>query len=337
MNRSIFVCALMLASSAFLGAQQTSQSNPYAGISHPPANDTIVDMALPAPTPARKPSPEKLATAQPARTAQSLQQAVPAVRQAAPQAAAAHLPLNYPGPEPGDGTDYGMVLVAPDAASASSQTTQPAEPSLNTSSYANNPDGDIVHPAPLPPGELSEGTNIYVRLLQSLSTGYDREGDAFRTEVISDVTHDGQVLIPAGSEIDGTVERVSLGHFAGRGSIRLRPETITLPDGSRYQLFAQVFETAGSSTYVNGEGTIFPISRVKKDGIEYGAMAGGGAVVGAVVAGPVGALAGTVAGASAVTAHLLLDHPQPSLETGTMLVFSLTQPLSMVPAGSAGN
>ncbi len=332
MKRFLFVCALMLATSAFLGAQQASQSNPYAGVSHPPPDDTITDMAPPAPTPLHKPSPAKLAAPQPAASAiQSQPQ--PAVQQPAQQAAPPNLPLGYPGAEPGDGTDGGIVLVQPGAPHGSGAHAQPAEPRLNESAYANDPDGDIVHPAPLPPGVLGEGTNIFVRLLQSLSTTYDQSGDAFRTQVVADVMQDGKVLIPAGSEIDGTVERVSYGHFGGHGSIRLRPETVILPDGSRYRLYAQVFQTMGSNTRVNAEGTNLPGSHLKKDSIEYGGAAGAGAITGAVLAGPAGALTGGLVGAGVITAHLLLSHPQPSLNAGTTLVFSLTRRLDLVPAG----
>ena len=83
--------------------------------------------------------------------------------------------------------------------------TRTAQPNLNQRAYMNDPDGDIVHPEPLPPGTLGEGTTIRVRLLDRLSTADSRSGDRFRTRVASDVVQDGQVLIPAGAEIDGTV------------------------------------------------------------------------------------------------------------------------------------
>ena len=56
---------------------------------------------------------------------------------------------------------------------------------------------------------------------------------------------DGQVLIPAGSEIDGKVISVSTGHIGGHGSMRLRPETVILPDGSHFRLYAQTLRRSG--------------------------------------------------------------------------------------------
>jgi hypothetical protein len=47
MNRPILVCALFVAATAMLGAQEASQSNPYQGTSNPPPDDTIVTSSTP--------------------------------------------------------------------------------------------------------------------------------------------------------------------------------------------------------------------------------------------------------------------------------------------------
>jgi len=131
--------------------------------------------------------------------------------------------------------------------------------------------------------------------------------------------------------------RVSNGHPGGHGSMRLRPETVILPDGSRFHLYAQTTGAPGSNTRVGSEGVITPGSRLKKDGIEYGAAVGAGAVTGAILGGPGGALAGTIIGAGVITAHLLISHPQATLENGTVLLFTLSQPLNLVAAAPTGN
>ena len=224
---------------------------------------------------------------------------------------------------PLDGTDDGIVQVAPD-------TT--GQPTLNDRTAAIDPDGDIVHPAPLAPGTLGEGAMIRVRLLDRLSTAQSQSGDRFRTRVASDVIQDGQVLIPAGAEIDGKVASVSSGHLGGHGSMRLQPETVILADGSRFHLYAQTSGAPGSRDRVGSEGAITPGSRLKKDGIEYGGATGAGVVTGAILGGPGGALAGGIIGASVITAHLLISHPQATLDTGTVLLFTLSEPLHLVPA-----
>jgi hypothetical protein len=98
-----------------------------------------------------------------------------------------------------------------------------------------------------------------------------------------------------------------------------------------------VTDTPVSRTHVGAEGVISPDSRLKRDGIEYGAVVGGGAATGAMIGGPAGALAGTLIGAGVVTAHLLVSHPQARLDTGTVLILTLTEPTRLVPARTSGN
>ena len=147
----------------------------------------------------------------------------------------------------------------------------------------------------------------------------------------------GQVLIPAGAEIDGRVASVSNGRAGGHGSMHLSPETVILPDGTRYKIYAEVTGAPGSGTRVGSEGNINPGSQLKKDGIEYGGAVGAGAVTGAILGGPGGALAGTVIGAGVITVHLLVSRPQAVLDSGTVLLFTLTERLNLVPVGASGS
>jgi hypothetical protein len=319
LNRPFFICALILAVSAALGAQQTDQ---YQGTSNPPPDDTIVTPTPPPPAPVATPKPS------PAHPAVSQQVPVQDQYQPQPQPVQQYAAVRPALAAPEDGTDNGIVEIAPDPA---------GQPALSQRPPANDPDGDIVHVAPRAPGEVGEGTVIRVRLLDRLSTADSQSGEAFHTRVASDVLQDGQVLIPAGSEIDGKVTNISTGSFGGHGSMRLSPETVILPDGSRYRLYAQVTSTPGSNTRVGTEGQINPGSRLKRNGIEYGGGVGTGLVAGAAIGGPVGALTGSIVGASLVTAHLLVSHPQAHLEEGTYLTFMLTQPLQLVPSNTAGN
>src|SRR5208282_2380271 len=181
------------------------------------------------------------------------------------------------------------------------------------------------------------GATIRVRLLSSLSTATSQAGERFRTRVASDVIQDGQVLIPAGAEIDGAVVGVSSGHAFGRGSMHLRPETVILPNGSRFRIYAQLSGAPGSPARISEEGGVSAGSQLKKDGIEYGGAVGAGAVTGAILGGPGGALAGTVIGAGVITVHLLVSHPQASLDRGTVLLFTLNRPLNLEPAAQPGN
>jgi hypothetical protein len=232
---------------------------------------------------------------------------------------------NFPNPDV-NGTDNGLVGIA-------KPEPQPYnEPGLRARGADDDPDGDIVHPHPLQPGQLADGTTIRVRLLTRLSTTESKQGEVFRTTVASDVVQDGQVLIPAGTEIDGRVAQVESGTSRSHGTILLRPETVIMADGSRYQLDAQVTGTPGSRTRVSSEGFINPGSRVKRDSMYYGGAVGAGAVTGAMIAGPVGALTGSIIGAGAVTLHIVTSHSEATLEPGTVLLLTLDNRLDLQAA-----
>jgi hypothetical protein len=311
MNRPVLVVALFAVATASLLAQESSQSSPYAGTSNPPPDDTIItDTAEqpqakpPAGHPLNAPATQP-ATASPAMPAQ---QSVPAGN---PSTVVV-------------GSDNGVVQSA-------------TAPNLASNPALYDPDGDIVHPAPLGPGEMREGTMIRVRLLNDLSSAFTEQGQPFRSRVASDVLAGGNVVIPTGSEISGKVVGVSTGHFGGHGTLMLRPETVTLPNGESFRLHAMVSSAPGTHTHVDGEGTISADSRKLRAGIEYGGAVGAGAITGAYLGGPVGALAGGLVGAGIVTTHLLVSHPQAHLDSGDVLMLTLTERMHLEPVAHSGN
>ena len=312
MNRPILACAFFALAATALVAQEQSQSNPYQGTSNPPPDDTIITTEEPVPIP-KPPAGHPMQQQTPAPQA--------APMQPAPMPASGPLPQAY-----GDGTDSGIVGVAA------------GSPTLATRTYAADPDSDIVHPAPLPPGTLGEGTMIRVRLIDEVSSSFSEKGEPFRSRVATDVLQDGQVVIPAGSEIDGRVAEITKGKLGGHGSILLVPETVTLENGARYELHAAIYSTPGSNLRVGSEGVVTPGSRLRRDGYEYGGVVGGGMITGAILGGPAGMLAGGIIGAGVVTTHLLVSHPQANIEAGSYLMLTLTQQVQLVQAAnSQGN
>ena len=321
-RKTVLLGCALAALTVGAGAQQASsstasdQQDQYQGQSNPPADDAITTAPQP------KPSPSVPMTA-PAPA--------PAPAPVAASAPAPAAPVNA-----AQSTDDGIVQVA-EPNPQPNYPQQAPQPGLVSRGAMNDPDGDIVHPSPLPPGTLEEGTQIRVKLLTELSSSRSVKGDAFRGRVDTDVLQDGQVLIPAGAEIAGKVVEASGGRFGGHGTLRLRPETVILPNGAQFMLVARVLDTENSRTKVDREGTIEAGPRYKRDGIEYGGGVAVGAVTGAVVGGPVGALAGGLIGAGAVTVHLMMDHPQATLEPGSTLLFRLSDRLSLVASNSTGN
>lgn len=297
---------------------QTDQSQPnqdqYSGVSRPPPDSSIQADEDSQPAPALKPRPKPSA-------------AIPMQPAPAPAAAPAPAPVAAAAAPASDDSDDGIVTAA------SIARAHAADDAAKLHARSWNPDDDIVTVVPSNPNELAEGTNIPVRLSQDLSTSQTVPGTVFRANVMYNVYKGAHVIIPAGSEMRGRVVAVSQGHHIGpHANLRLRPEVVILPDGTAYHLHAVVVQSRAHGTHTNDEGAIEASNHYKKDAIEYGAGAGTAALVGAEVAGPVGAAAGTVVGASAVTAHLLLQQPQAAdLPQGSVLIFSLTEPMGLTP------
>ncbi len=134
MNRPILVIAFFAVATAALGAQQASQSSPYEGTSTPPPDDTIITSTMPEAKP-------------PAAHPESMPQAAPMQQAPAVNPTDANLApvgnANY-GSMSSDGTDDGIVQIAPPM----------RNPAMSQGLYTPDPDSDIVHPAPLGPGEL---------------------------------------------------------------------------------------------------------------------------------------------------------------------------------------
>lgn len=275
--------------------QSTQSQDQYTGVSHPPADDTIQaddDLPAPAPAPAPLPKPSAAIPVKPASTA-----------------------------TPAENPDYGMVTGGPSS----------TNDGVRLQTRDENSDYGIVNYVPDHANQLAEGTNIRVELADDLSTADTVRGATFRARVTGNIYKDGRVVIPAGSELRGRVVHVSQGHHLGpHARIRLRPDEVVLPNGTAYSLMAEVVESEVSGTRVNQEGGIEASVRYKKDALEYSAGAGTGAAAGAVIAGPVGAGVGSLVGAGAVSAHMLMTHPEAAnLPEGSVLIFSLTEPMSL--------
>lgn len=274
-------------------ASQNQDQDQYTGVSHPPPDDTIQaneDLAVPAPAPAPAPKPKP-----------------------SPAVAAA--------PPPAGNADGGVVTGSFDGANAP----------VSLATRGENPDYGIVNYVPDNPHQLAEGTNLRVELSEDLSSEDTPRGAMFEAKVVRNVYKDGRVIIPIGSVMRGRVTEVSQGHRLGlHASMRLTPEEVDLPDGTEYHLLAEAVESTATGTKVNQEGVVEATVRYKKDAVEYGAGAGVGAAAGGVIGGPVGAGVGALAGTGVVATHMLMTHPEAAnLPQGSVLIFSLTQPMEL--------
>src|SRR5262245_6219432 len=103
------------------------------------------------------------------------------------------------------------------------------------------------------PGLLPTGTVIKIKLETGVSTAVNKVGDGFTGRVTEDVIYQGATVIPVGSSLSGVVTKVDeKRRFKGRPVMELRPETVTLPDGNKYNIIATITGTErGSGTSVD--------------------------------------------------------------------------------------
>lgn len=195
------------------------------------------------------------------------------------------------------------------------------------------------------PGEVPDGTPIKVKLMDELSTLTAVPGSTFTAELTEPVMRDGQVVVPAGSQLQGHITLVRTGKRIGpSAALHLEAETITLPDGSQYALDARVIDTdSWDDTKVDHEGTILRKDHGKATAATTSLSAGAGMAAGAVVGGLPGALIGAGVGAGVSTVVWARQDRQADLPQGIGIVFCLTEPMRTTPlsarltgAGGAG-
>ncbi len=154
-------------------------------------------------------------------------------------------------PRPRTSADYPPVPYSPTAVTVIATPVASASPAFD-------PDAHIVTRVEGPANQLPAGTFLKTRIGQSVSTDTTPEGTSFTASLTEPVLREGRVLLPAGSLITGRVTEVHSGkRISGPAAIHLQPQTVTLPDGTRYKLLAQVIDTdLIHSTRVDDEGTI---------------------------------------------------------------------------------
>lgn len=202
-----------------------------------------------------------------------------------------------------------------------------------------NPDAEIVTSVPEGENELREGTRLHVRIREDLSTATTVPGTPFSAEVMEPIDRNGRVIIPIGAILHGQVTEVHAGHrISGAAALHLEPRNITLPDGTEYIVHAQLIDTSISEFNVDDEGTLKRRDHPKETLAVIGLATGGGVAAGAMLGGGVGALVGGGVGAGVSTFMWLKSDRQATLNKDVRLVFSLTEPMELVPlkATSAG-
>jgi hypothetical protein len=180
---------------------------------------------------------------------------------------------------------------------------------------------------------IPAGTAIRVRLQTMLSSFGSKSGDTFTGQVTDTMTSSGMNMLPAGTILQGRVTKVTEPRrIAGRPTIGIVPESITLATGERIPLSATLVDTnLHNGTDVNDEGQFKGPGHERKDFWILGGGTGGGMLIGGLTAGAVGTGVGAAIGGGAATGYWLYKRNAAVIPTGTELILELDRPLSLTP------
>ena len=183
---------------------------------------------------------------------------------------------------------------------------------------------------------LTPGTAVYLKLQSTLATFMNKSGDQFWGTVSQPVMESGRVLIPAGSRVLGHLTKVSEPRrIAGKPTIGLHPDSVTLPNGTKYALSAVLVDTnLRDGSDVNEEGQFKGSGHNRRDTRETIVGGGAGLAMGALIGGAEGGLIGAGVGAGATMAHWLYKRRSATLAAGTILIFEVSRPTLVGTSGA---
>lgn len=197
---------------------------------------------------------------------------------------------------------------------------------------------------PQPPAEADRpaamtvpaGTKIPLTLKQGINTKSARPGDPVYAQTAFPITQKDQIVIPAGTFVQGEVRSVVRpGRVKGRAQLQMSFTSMIFPNGYTVMLPGAVQNTPGSKdNTVNGkEGTIEGPSSKGKDAATIATATVPGAGIGAIADGGKGAAIGAATGGVIGLATVLLTRgPEVQLATGDSVEMILESSLDLNPA-----
>jgi hypothetical protein len=217
----------------------------------------------------------------------------------------------------------------PDSSSDSNPMAQATPPpAVETPAPAPAPAAVPDTPPPPPPPvkvSIPAGTALAVRLETPIDSEVSQLGQTFTATLNSALTVNGDVAVPAGSQVQGHIADLkSAGKFAGQSLVVLQLDSIR-SGGQSYNISTDQFKKEGSS-------------RGKNTAEKVGAGAGIGALIGALAGGGKGAAIGAAAGGGlGGGAQAVTKGQQIKLPTETVLNFTLQSPVTVVETSQGPN
>jgi hypothetical protein len=197
---------------------------------------------------------------------------------------------------------------APSSSTASSATTSrsTSAPVTATSTRSTTTTASSV--------EVPVGTEIDVRLQNTLNSGTAQVEDRFEGTTLTDVSVDGRVAIPAGSIFRGVVTAVEPGTRTNRTSkLTVSFDQVTI-SGRSYPIRGTVTQA------IEGEG-------IRGEAGRTAAGAGVGAIIGGILGGFKGALAGILIGGGGTIAAT--EGKEVELPQGSVLRVRMDSPVQI--------
>jgi hypothetical protein len=189
---------------------------------------------------------------------------------------------------------------------------------------------EAVNTAPSAPAApvkvtVPAGTTLSVRLVDTLDSETAQQGQTFRASLDSPLAVDGDVVIPAGYDVEGHIVDVkSAGKFSGRSELTLQLDRIAV-GGKHYSIQTDQWRREGAS-------------RTKNTAAKVGTGAAIGAIIGGIAGGGKGAAIGAAAGGGlGGGVQAATKGQQIKLASETVLNFTLQGPLTVTPTSEGPN
>jgi len=216
----------------------------------------------------------------------------------------------------------------PPEAPAAEKTPVAAEAAASAKAAIETESAEEPAPATI---TVPAGTKVPLVLKQAVSTKNARVGDNVYLETTFPVTQNDEIVIPAGTYVQGVVSAVKRSpRLKGRAELLLHFRTMIFPNGYTVSLPGVLDNIPGAdkTTVKKDEGTVEAGGTKGRDVGTIATTAGTGAVIGAVTSGGKGAAIGGLAGAAAGTLIGLFSRgDEVRLENGTAVEMELQRPL----------
>ena len=204
---------------------------------------------------------------------------------------------------------------APAPASAPTEGARAALPPAGAeAAIPANPSREITIPS---------GTQLSVALDTPVGSDTSRVEETVTAHLTRPVRVEGQTVLPAGTRLSGVVtDATRSARVKGLAHVAMQFKSIAPHGGDeRYAIRTASLGRTAQATK-------------RKDALEIGAPAAGGAIIGALVGGKKGALVGTAIGGGAGTAAVLSTRgKEVHLAKGAALTVRLTAPVTVVVRG----